>query len=90
VDEREYFAGEILPYARAKIDDARREAVYRVYDSFECELFKGEGEIRAGFVRGLIGGWLAARWSVEVAEDIEVNEVKCSRKETPTANSASG
>jgi predicted hydrocarbon binding protein len=77
---------QLLGYGRLeilKIDDARREAVYRVYDSFECELFKGEGEIRAGFVRGLIGGWMAARWGVEVAEDIEVNEVKCIAKGDP-------
>jgi predicted hydrocarbon binding protein/predicted amino acid-binding ACT domain protein len=77
---------QLLGYGRLeilKIDDARREAVYRVYDSFECELFKGEGEIRAGFIRGLIGGWMAARWGVEEAEDVIVREEKCIAKGDP-------
>lgn len=63
-----------------KIDDARREAVVRVYDSFECELFKSTGEIRAGIIRGFVGGWLAARWGVEKAEDVIVREEKCIAK----------
>jgi predicted hydrocarbon binding protein/predicted amino acid-binding ACT domain protein len=77
---------QLLGYGRLevlKIDDARREAVYRVYDSFECELFKGEGEVRAGFIRGLIGGWLAARWDISEAEGIVVREEKCIAKGDP-------
>jgi predicted amino acid-binding ACT domain protein/predicted hydrocarbon binding protein len=77
---------QLLGYGRLeflRIDDARREAVYRVHGSFECELFKGEGEIRAGFVRGLIGGWLAARWSISEAEEIVVREEKCIAKGDP-------
>jgi len=77
---------QLLGYGRLeflRIDDARREAVYRVHGSFECELFKGAGEIRAGFVRGLIGGWLAARWGVEEAEDVIVREEKCIAKGDP-------
>jgi len=77
---------QMLGYGRLevpRIDDARREATYRVYDSFECELFKDVGEIRAGLVRGLIGGWLAARWGVPSATEIVVREEKCIAKGDP-------
>ncbi len=65
-----------------RLDDERREAVARVYESFECELFKGAGEIRGSFVRGLIAGWLAERWGVK-EEDILAREVKCIARGDP-------
>ena len=77
---------QMLGYGRlesVKLDDRKREAVVRVYDSFECSLFLGVGEIRAGFARGLIGGWLAARWGVEKAENMVVREEKCIAKGDP-------
>lgn len=84
---------QVLGYGRLEmrsIDDRRKEAICRVYDSFECDLFKGVGEIRAGFVRGLIGGWLAARWGVPEAEKVVAREEKCVAKATPTASFESG
>jgi predicted hydrocarbon binding protein/predicted amino acid-binding ACT domain protein len=66
-----------------RIDDARREAVVRFYDNFECELFKGAGEIRAGITRGFVGGWLAARWGVSKAEEVIVREEKCIARGDP-------
>lgn len=66
-----------------KVDDERREAVARVHDSFECELFRGAGEVRGGFVRGLIAGWLAGRWGVSEEREILAREVKCIAKGDP-------
>lgn len=66
-----------------KVDDERREAVARVYESFECELFRGAGEIRGGFVRGVIAGWLAERWGVKEEREILAREVKCIAKGDP-------
>lgn len=59
-----------------KIDDASREAVARVYSSFECELFKGSGEARGSFVRGMLAGWFAERWGVPY-EEVVAREYKC-------------
>lgn len=66
-----------------RVDDERREAVARVRDSFECELFRGAGEIRGSFVRGLIAGWLAGRWGVSEEREILAREVKCIAKGDP-------
>jgi len=77
---------QMLGYGRIellRIDDARREAVVRVYDSFACELFRGAGEIRGNFIRGLITGWLAARWHVKKLEEITAREVKCIARGDP-------
>ncbi|MEZ0346376.1 MAG: ACT domain-containing protein [Infirmifilum sp.] len=65
-----------------KLDDGDKEATIRVYDSFECELFKGAGGPRSGFVRGLLAGWLAARWGLEFG-DIVAREEKCIAKGDP-------
>jgi len=63
-----------------KLDDERREAVFRVYDSFECELFLGAGEIRGNFIRGIIAGWLAGYWGVTGEFEVVAREVKCIAK----------
>ena len=69
--------------ALAHLDDSGREAVVRVYDSFECELFRGVGEIRGNFVRGLIAGWLAGHWQLGEGEEAFAREVKCIAKGDP-------
>ena len=77
---------QLLGYGRlrmVRVDDEKRFAVVRVYDSFECELFKGVGEVRGNFVRGLIAGWLAARWGIEDFEGIVAREEKCIAKGDP-------
>ncbi|MEM1523041.1 MAG: hypothetical protein QW407_06165 [Thermofilaceae archaeon] len=63
-----------------RLDDERREAVVRVYDSFECQLFRGAGEIRGNFIRGLIAGWLAGYWGVTGEFEVLAREVKCTAK----------
>ncbi|HDD33716.1 MAG TPA: hypothetical protein ENG30_01040 [Thermofilaceae archaeon] len=65
-----------------RVDDSRMEAVARVYESFECELFRGAGEIRGNFVRGLIAGWLAARWGAEF-EQVTAREEECIARGDP-------
>ncbi|MEM0345675.1 MAG: 4-vinyl reductase [Thermofilaceae archaeon] len=66
-----------------KLDDERREAVFRVYDSFECELFQGAGEIRGNFIRGLIAGWLAGYWGVTGEFEVVAREMRCIAKGDP-------
>lgn len=65
------------------LDDARREAVVRIYDSFECQLFLGAGEIRGNLVRGLVAGWLAGHWGVSGEFEVLAREVKCVAKGDP-------
>ena len=65
-----------------RLDDEKMEAVVRVYDSFECELFRGAGEIRGNFIRGLIAGWLAARWGAEF-EHVTAREEECIARGDP-------
>ncbi|MEM2246299.1 MAG: hypothetical protein QXD46_06875 [Thermofilum sp.] len=62
-----------------RVDDAAREAVARVHHSFECELFRGAGEPRGSFVRGMLAGWLAERWGVTF-EEMVAREEKCVAK----------
>ncbi len=66
-----------------KVDDEKREAIVRVYDSFECSLFPDAGEIRGNFVRGMIAGWLAGHWSLPGDEEAFAKEVKCIAKGDP-------
>ncbi|AKG38590.1 hypothetical protein MA03_03835 [Infirmifilum uzonense] len=68
----------VLEFVR--VDDNAHRAVVRVYDSFECELFKGAGDIRSGFVRGIIAGFLAGRWNVK---EVSAREVKCIARGDP-------
>lgn len=51
-------------------------AVVRVYDSFECELFKQSNTSSSHFIRGLIAGWLAAAWKTDT-ENVTCIERKC-------------
>ncbi|MEM2794430.1 MAG: hypothetical protein QXY49_01090 [Thermofilaceae archaeon] len=66
-----------------KIDDKRMEAEFRVYDSFECEVFSGVGERRGNFVRGLTAGWLAGRWGITDPDKMIARERKCIAKGDP-------
>ena len=66
-----------------RVDDRGMEAAYRVYDSFECELFRGAGEIKSNFVRGVAGGFLAERWGVSDPDEVVVREEKCVAKGDP-------
>jgi len=69
--------------AYLELDDDLRKAVVRVYDSFECELFRGVGEIRGNLVRGMLAGWLAERWGGLSFEQVTAREVKCIARGDP-------
>ncbi|MGC8836604.1 MAG: V4R domain-containing protein, partial [Infirmifilum sp.] len=62
------------------VDDNAHRAVVRVYDSFECELFKGADNVRSGFIRGFIAGFLAGHWNVK---RVFAREVKCIARGDP-------
>ncbi|MEM1509306.1 MAG: hypothetical protein QW291_01255 [Thermofilaceae archaeon] len=66
-----------------RLDDRAREAAIRIYDSFECQLFPGAGEIRGNFIRGIIAGWLAGYWNLGEDEEAFAREVKCIAKGDP-------
>lgn len=65
------------------IDEARKEATVRVYDSFVCQLFIGTREIRGNFVRGFVAGWLAGHWGISGEYEVLAREVKCIAKGDP-------
>lgn len=77
---------QLLGFGRAefvRLDERAREALIRVYDSFECRLFPGAGEIRGNLVRGLLAGWLAGYWGVGEDEEVFAKEIKCIAKDDP-------
>ncbi|MHC1637374.1 MAG: V4R domain-containing protein [Candidatus Nezhaarchaeales archaeon] len=51
----------------------------RVWDSFECELFKGSKECESHLIRGMISGFLSSF----LGEEIMATEVKCIAKGGP-------
>jgi len=55
------------------LDRRACSARVRVWDSFECELFKGSTSPSSHFVRGIIAGWLSAYFGWEVYAE----ETKC-------------
>ena len=58
------------------------EALVKVYDSFECSIFKGAEEPRGAIVRGLLAGWAAGYWGASY-DEILVKEEKCIAKGDP-------
>lgn len=48
----------------------------RVYDNFECELFKGSSHPESHFMRGILAGWFSAIWKANI-ENIQARETKC-------------
>ena len=71
-----------MGYGRMKIiswNSEVKEAAIRVYDSFECELFKGSGRCESHLVRGIIAGWFSELFEKEL---IAV-ETKCIAKGDP-------
>ena len=76
----------MLGYGRLKflyLNDDKKEARVQVYESFECGVFKEAKDVRGGLVRGLIAGWLAARWNIDNPDQILAKEVKCIAKGDP-------
>jgi len=79
-------SGEVLftqmGFGRIKVTDMYlEEARMRiiVYDSFECELFRGEGRPMSNLIRGMMAGWVSRL----LKRDISVKEVRCVAKGDP-------
>ena len=62
-----------------EIDRARGYARVRIYNNFECEMFKGSGKPQGHFTRGIIEGWLEKCMGYELRSE----EVKCIAKGDP-------
>jgi len=54
-------------------------AISRIYNNFECELFKGSEKSASHFVRGLIVGWDTVAWNVDINR-VKSVETKCIAK----------
>ena len=52
------------------------EVAIKVYDSSECELFKGSKKCESHLIRGMLAGWFSQLFRKEV----KVREVKCIAK----------
>ena len=73
----------VLGYGVFDVDKfSSREAIVKVYGSFECELFGNSGEPEGHLVRGMIAGFVAAIWNVEM-DDVEARETRCIAKGDP-------
>jgi predicted hydrocarbon binding protein len=64
---------------KIKIDVEKREAQFRVYQNFECELGENSGKPYSQFYRGAIAGLFTRFFGKEV----EVQEIKCVAKGDP-------
>ena len=67
----------------AVLDDNEKRSLVRVYDSFECELFKGSKDVRGNLIRGKLAGWLAERWGGLSPNELIAREVKCIARGDP-------
>ena len=55
------------------------EATLKIYDNFECELFKGSNKPQSHLVRGMMAGWFSGFFNKEVT----AIETKCIAKGDP-------
>lgn len=62
-----------------EIDLERKEATIKIYDLFECELFKGSNKCESHLMRGLLAGWFSQLFKTKVV----AIEVKCIAKGDP-------
>ncbi len=62
-----------------EVDFLNKTALVRVYNSFECELFRETGMTESHFIRGLIAGFMSSLFGVRV----DVEETKCIAKGDP-------
>ena len=50
-----------------------KKAIVRVWDNFECELFKGSSTPQSNLIRGMLAGWLGGLFNTEMY----AQETKC-------------
>lgn len=73
----------VLGYGVFVVDKfSSREVIVRAYGNFECELFENTGKTESHLVRGMISGFMASMWGVEM-DDVETRETKCIAKGDP-------
>ncbi len=56
------------------VDLKKKEALLRVYDSFECSLYKNEKTPMSNLVRGIFAGWFSELLKIP---EVKVTEIKC-------------
>ena len=61
------------------LDIESKRALVRVYNSFECELFKGSNTPSSYLIKGMLKGWFSCLFKA----DIKINEIKCIAKGDP-------
>ena len=59
-----------------------KEAIVRVYENFECQLFEKAEKPQSHLVRGMIAGFLAAMWNLEMG-DVNAVETACMATGSP-------
>jgi predicted hydrocarbon binding protein len=72
----------LLGWARLEIryfNEVKRRAVIRLYDNWECEMFKGSNESQSHFIRGVLAGFFDALFT----EGFNAAEVSCIAKGDP-------
>ncbi|MCX8183507.1 MAG: hypothetical protein N3F08_03720 [Crenarchaeota archaeon] len=72
----------ILGWARMEIiqlDEKVKKAVIRVFDNWECEMFKEKSTSQSHFIRGILSGFFSSLFR----EDVESEETKCIAKGDP-------
>ena len=62
-----------------KLDLEKLEAIVKVYNCFECELFKGADRLQSHFVRGVLAGWFSQLFK----KDVTAIEIACIAKGDP-------
>ena len=62
-----------------KLDKEKRSATLRLFDNWECGMFKGSSEPQSHFIRGLLAGFFSSLFKVEM----EAKETKCIAKGDP-------
>ncbi len=61
------------------VNTERAEAIIRIYDNFECELFRGSDKPESHLVRGMIAGWFSQFFN----KNVIAIETKCIAKGDP-------
>ena len=73
----------ILGYGALDIVElASDRARVRVYDSIECESLRGVAGAESSIVRGIIAGFLAGLWGLEINQ-VSARETRCIRRGDP-------
>lgn len=60
----------------SKLEESRKTAMVRLFDNWECELFRGSNELQNHFMRGILAGFFSSLFGVEV----DAVETKCIAK----------